>query len=248
MVKKKLDFNMETDWIVKEPIDLELKEYLMLDYFQKIGRSLENKKLYPDFSELALHLANLQTLMRQNQILDTRRKLSSIDDEFTLYDLISRRIPDLSDEKYESLRQILSTILPQFKKQFEIFKSFWTTVYESIDVKLIKRFKKNVKQGFFYFIFNNELYVFEFKNRKYKNVITTKINLISKTGKDELSSLLIIQNYLGDNDKLFDVPVFEVVLNKEYPMEETLIPIIKRKILSYLTQTKNLSQVVDKLT
>jgi hypothetical protein len=247
MKKNKLEFHMKTDWVVKEPIDLELKEYLMLDYFQKLDKSLENKKLYPEFSELSLHLANLQTLIKQNQILDTKRRLSSIDDEFTLYDLISRKIPELSDEKYDRLREIIKTILPQFKKQFDFFKSFWTTVYDSIEIKVIKKFKKNVKQGFFYFVINQELFVFEFRNRKYKNITTTKINLISKTDKNDLLPLMIIQNYLNDNDKLSNTPVFEVILRKDYPMEETLIPIIKRKILSYVTQSKNLSQVVDKL-
>jgi hypothetical protein len=247
MKKNKLEFHMQTDWVVKEPIDLELKEYLMLDYFQKLDKSLENKKLYPEFSELSLHLANLQTLIKQNQILDTKRKLSSIDDEFTLYDLISRKIPELSDEKYDKMREIIKTILPQFKKQFDFFKSFWTTVYDSIEIKVIKKFKKNVKQGFFYFVINHELFIFEFRNRKYKNITTTKINLISKTDKSDFLPLMIIQNYLNDNDKLSNTPVFEVILRKDYPMEETLIPIIKRKILSYVTQSKNLSQVVDKL-
>lgn len=247
MGKKDLEFYMSTNWIIKEPIDMELKEYLMLDYFQKIEKDLENKKLYPVFSELSLHLANLQTLLKQNQTLDTKRKLSSIDDEFTLYDLVSERIPELSDEKYENLREILVKVLPQFKKQFDAFKSLWTKVYDSIDIKIIKknRFKNNL--GFFYFNFNGVLYIFEYKNRKYKNIVTTKLNLIHKSEDIESKPQLIIQDYISNNKKLTDCSIFEVHIEKDFPLEETIIPIIKRKILSYLTQTKNLTSVVSKL-
>jgi hypothetical protein len=247
MGKKDLEFYMSTNWIIKEPIDMELKEYLMLDYFQKIEKDLENKKLYPVFSELSLHLANLQTLLKQNQTLDTKRKLSSIDDEFTLYDLVSERIPELSDEKYENLREILVKVLPQFKKQFDAFKSLWTKVHDSIDIKIIKknRFKNNL--GFFYFTFNGVLYIFEYKNRKYKNIVTTKLNLIHKSEDIESKPQLIIKNYISNNKKSTEYSTFEVHIEKDFPLEETIIPIIKRKILSYLTQTKNLSSVVSKI-
>ena len=244
MGKRKMDFHMPTDWIVKEPIDLELKEYLMLDYFQKINKSLEKKELYPVFTELSLHLANLQTLLKQNQVLDTRRKLISIDDEFTIYDLISKKIPDLSDSNYEKLRSIILPLLTEFKKQFELLKSFWNKVHDSIDIKLLNGNKKNLKFGFFFFTFDNKLYVYEFKNRRYKNILTTKLNLIHCQEKSDLTLIQIIKNYTTENKLENNCTIFEVKISKEYPLENTLVPLIKRKILSYLTQTKNLSDMI----
>ena len=36
---------MKTDWLFQEPIDLEHKQYVLLDYLQKIDKNLNNLKL-----------------------------------------------------------------------------------------------------------------------------------------------------------------------------------------------------------
>jgi hypothetical protein len=41
-------------------------------------------------------------------------------------------------------------------------------------------------------------------------------------------------NNVEDIEKL---PLFEITTNNKFPMEETLIPMIKRKIVGYLTQS-----------
>jgi hypothetical protein len=56
-------------------------------------------------------------------------------------------------------------------------------------------------------------------------------------------------DYMGNDDDLLQyihspnnlLPIFFLHCEKEVPMEETLIPLFKRKVMSYVLQTKNLA-------
>ena len=72
---------METDWLFEKPIDQEHKEYKLLSYFQKMGEKLDNMELYPGFIELSLHLASIQTLIKDKKLIYTDKKFDTIDDE-----------------------------------------------------------------------------------------------------------------------------------------------------------------------
>jgi hypothetical protein len=77
MKKNSNNFVMDTDWIFQGEIDSEQKNYVLLSYFQKLNKDLEQIKMYPMFTELSLHLGNLQTLLNRNQILYIEKKLKS---------------------------------------------------------------------------------------------------------------------------------------------------------------------------
>ena len=59
---------METDWLFDGILDAEQKQYVLLDYFQKMNKHLERMEVYPMFIELSLHLGNIQTLLTQNKM------------------------------------------------------------------------------------------------------------------------------------------------------------------------------------
>ena len=84
---KKVDFIMNTDWLFQGIIDAEQKQYVLLNYFQKLNKHLENMEVYPMFIELSLHLGNIQTLINQNKILYTQKKFLTNDDELLISDL-----------------------------------------------------------------------------------------------------------------------------------------------------------------
>jgi len=77
MKKNSNNFVMDTDWIFQGEIDSEQKNYVLLSYFQKLNKDLEQIKMYPMFTELSLHLGNLQTLLNRNQILYIDKKLKT---------------------------------------------------------------------------------------------------------------------------------------------------------------------------
>ncbi len=99
---------MDTDWLFQGILDAEQKEYILLSYFQKINQNLEELKIYPMFTDLSLHLGNIQTLLTKNQILYTNKNfyLNNLE-ELTFKDLKLKNIPQLTSEEYEEYQKIL---------------------------------------------------------------------------------------------------------------------------------------------
>jgi hypothetical protein len=64
-------------------------------------------------------------------------------------------------------------------------------------------------------------------------------NLIYSGPKDDLTLSDIINNFSKWNrpDENTKYPIFEVAGGEEYPLNETLLPIFKRRVLSYINQS-----------
>jgi hypothetical protein len=241
--KKKIEFLMDTDWMFEKPIDREHKEYKLLSYFQKMGDKLDKMELYPGFIELSLHLANLQTLIKDKKIIYTNKKLDSVDDELLVKDLKLKEIPELNDDESKEFIQILSYSAPRMLEYFNIAKSVWTIVYENVDIKPNRRAKETLSDtGYFYFndTSDNKIYVWEYNIKpaaKGSMESKTKVNLIYSEVKD-LTFTKIINNFSIWNSENNKLPVFEMTSKGIFPIQETLLPIFKRKLISYINQKK----------
>ena len=66
--RKKIAFKLNPEWMLTEPLDFEYNKYTLLDYLQKCEKSLDKFEIYPDFVELSLHLANIQSLHKENTL------------------------------------------------------------------------------------------------------------------------------------------------------------------------------------
>ena len=236
---------MNTDWMFEKPIDREYKEYKLLSYFQKMGEKLDKLELYPGFIELSLHLMNVQALMRDGKIVYTEKKLNNIDDEIMVKDLKVKSMPEMTRDEMTEFRDILSFSAPRIMEYFSVAKSVWTIVYDSLDMK-IKRNKKNIlhPKGYFFYTetTSKKTFVWEYliKNETRTNPQRmTNINLIFSDEIGELTIPKIINNFstYDGKDKRMS-PVFEMSSNGIFPIDETLLPLFKRRIAGLISQTK----------
>ena len=231
MRKNKLKFVMDTDWIFDGVIDAEQKQYVLLGYFQKLNKQLEEMKVYPMFTEITLHLANVQNIIKNNKILYTDKKLTNYDDELTFIDLKTKDLPPLKVTELNELKTILQYSLSKLQDYFDIIKSIWTVVYDSIEiVSIYNEDNLTSKKGYFYTKSNQIIKIWEYNIRKYKGNKT--FNIEERLEDDLLKHIHSIDNKL---------PSFYLHCEKDIPMEETLIPLFKRKVMSYVLQTKNLA-------
>lgn len=238
---------MNTEWMFEKPIDREHKEYKLLSYFQKMGEKLDNMELYPGFIELSLHLANIQTLIRDKKIIYTDKKFSTIDDELLVKDLKIKEIPKLDMEEGEEFAKILTYSAPRMLEYFNIAKSVWEIVFDSIILK-IKKNKDGVlqKKGYFHYINpkNNVFYVWEYEIKsvnKKSPESKVLVNLIYSDNKNSLTITKIINTFSQWNlENKSKLPVFEMVCEGEFPIDETLLPLFKRKLINYVNQTQML--------
>jgi hypothetical protein len=181
---------MKTDWLFQEPIDLEHKQYVLLDYLQKLDKNLNNLKLYPQFQEISLHLASINLLIEKGQYL---------------------------------------------------------IVNDTVSISAVQN-PKNIdpKQGLFFLDYKDKTLLYEFVIKPIKRgSLETKcqIKKICECSKSDFNEKLkevkntLIKN-LQNEDIHSKLIVFNVNHSNDYPLKETLLPIVKRKIMNYVIQSK----------
>jgi len=239
--KKKIEFLMNTDWMFEKPIDCEHKEYKLLSYFQKMGEKLDKVELYPSFIELSLHLANVQTLVKEKKLIYTNKRFSSVDDELLVKDLKVKDVPQMTNEENQEFIKILTYTAPRMFEYFNIAKSVWEMVFDSINLKVKKNLKNILSnKGYFFYISEDTISVWDYeikpaaKNSPESKVI---VNLIYTGNKNELTVPKIITQFSNiDKSEKSKLPVIEMLSRGDFPVDETLLPLFKRKLISFVNQ------------
>ena len=242
--KKKISFKLNPEWMLKEPLDFEYNKYTLLDYLQKCEKRFDNFEIYPDFVELSLHLANLQSLVKENTLLLTNKKFESCDDEILLKELYPKKPRELTEEEESELDKTIKFSGNKLFDTFNIAKSIWNLAYDTVQISL-KKNKQNINSKFGYIFYydkeNKKVFVWEYEMKKPNiNDINNKtyLNLIYEDNPDELKLNYIIETFSKWNqiENYTEFPIFEMKCFQKFPMEQTLIPIMKRKILAYIFQ------------
>lgn len=250
--RKKISFRLDPEWMLKEPVDFEYNKYTLLDYLQKCQKGFDKLELYPDFVELSLHLANLQTLSTHKKIFYTDKKFDSCDDEILVKELVSKETRALSDMEEQELEKTIKYSGVMLFDAFNMAKAIWNLAFDSIEVTIRKN-KPQMSTGFGFIFFwrkdNSNLYVWEYKVKKSKDYLSnSKLDMkLIYQGDMTLKPLMevIYDNSTFKKDVLNkDLPIFEVKTNTIFPMEQTMLPMIKRKVLTNYLQVVSFESTV----
>ena len=248
--RKKMAFKLNPEWMLKEPLDFEYNKYTLLDYIQKCEKNLENFEIYPDFVELSLHLANIQSLHKQNTLLLTNKKFDSYDDEIMLKDLYPKKARELTKDEKDELYKTLNYSNVKLFDTFNSAKSIWNMVFDSVEISL-KKSKNLLASGFGYIFYyrksDDKIYVWEYQIKKGRknSVDKTQLTKIYEEHPDNTTLLSIIEQHskFNNTDYYKDLPVFEMICNQDFPMEQTIIPIMKRKVMAYIFQIVSMKNI-----
>lgn len=243
--RKKIEFQLDPEWMLKEPLDFEFNKYTLLDYIQKCEKRFEKLEIYPDFVELSLHMANLQSLVKEKTLLLTDKKFTSYDDEILLKELYPKKPRELSKEEEEELSKTINYSGNRLFDTFNIGKSIWNLAFDNIQIQ-IKKNKENLHlgKGFCYFVDQNlrRLFIWQYeikRDRKKGSEHRTTLKLIYENDITQSTITELTTNFTTWKSDVTIFPIFEVRSKIEFPMEQTFVPMIKRKILSFIFQVIN---------
>jgi hypothetical protein len=238
---------MKTDWLFQEPIDLEHKQYVLLDYLQKLDKNLNNLKLYPQFQEISLHLASINLLIEKGQYLTLGRQLKDPDDEILISDLIPVNCPLLTEQEIIEVYNVCKYSTENLRDYFNHAKAIWDIVNDTVSIDVVQN-PKNIepKQGLFFLDYKEKTYLYEFIVKPIKkDGLETKCHIkkICQCPKGDFNEKLkeVKKSLIKDiqDEKIHGgLIVFTVNHNNNYPLRETLLPIVKRKIMNYMIQSK----------
>jgi hypothetical protein len=249
--KKKMSFKLNPEWLLKEPVDFEYNKYTLLDYLQKCEKGFDKLEIYPDFVELSLHLANLQSLVKENTLLLTKKKFESCDDEILLKELYPKKPRELSSEEEGELDKTIRYSGNKLFDAFNMAKSIWNMAYDAVTIS-IKKNKHSLNSGLGYIFYYDKddgiLYVWEYQIKKVKgDEINNKtyLSLIYKDEPKDITLSELVDEYSNWKEIIehHDFPVFEMKTSHRFPMDATLVPIMKRKVMAYVFQVVNLEKI-----
>ena len=238
---------MNTDWVFQEPIDFEHKQYVLLDFLQKMDKQLQNLKLYPNFQQISLHLASINLITEKGQYLTLTRVLKAPDDEILISDLLANSLPLFTKEEILEIYKVCLYSNDRIKDFFNQAKALWDVANDSISIEPIQN-PKNIepKEGLFFIKDNGLTYLYEFTIKLIKKgavdtkCVIKKVCICEEDSFEEKLSEVkksLIKN-INDPKIYKNLIVFKVHHTEQFPFKETLLPISKRKVMNYMIQSK----------
>ena len=241
---------MNTDWVFQEPIDFEHKQYVILDYLQKVDKQLNSLKLYPNFQQLSYHLANINLIIEKGQFLTLNRGLKDPDDEILISDLVANEVPFFNREEITEIYSSCIFSSEKLKDYFNQAKAIWEVASDSISIEPIQNVKQtDIKQGLFLIKENDKTNLYEFIIKPIKKGANETKNIIKKVctcNEEDLEENIknvkrpLIKD-LSNPDVYKKLILFRVYHTGQFPFKETILPIAKRKIMNYMIQSKLIS-------
>ena len=227
------------DWILQEPIDMEHKEYVLLDYISRINKELENFNLYPTFQELTLHLANLNSISGKLKRIHLKNEPEDVDDEILLANIVYKELSGFESNELKEIVKISKDANDRLKDYFLIAKSIWSIVFESVLIqntnKDFKFTKKNSTKGYIKFDYKDEKLLYKFNIRKIHPKYDERKCIFTLVERGEEIKKKLTKRSL----------VFEAKFDSEFPLEGCLLSIIKRKVINYIAQTIKLDELKE---
>lgn len=242
---------MDLDWIIQDPVDFEYKQYLILDYEKRVHDKLDNFELYPSFQELTILYTSAQRVMEHGQFITYKREPEEIDDEILLTDLIYNTIRFKDGNEQNEIMRCAEYATTKFRNLFMVAKSLWSVVNDSIGLNFIHgTFDNKPGAGYFYFNYGGKMMVYEYKfTRLTPKTLENKclIDRIYEGDDRDVKDVIKEFGTIDDNERRTreNLPVFEVHIEQNYPLEGCLLSLIRRKVMNYVFQTVKINDLKE---
>jgi hypothetical protein len=237
----KNNFLLPSDWFLQRPIDAEHKFYILNSFLQKVEEALSRGEVYPYFTEISLHMASIASYLKKKKYIVIEKEINNLDEEILLWELKEKSCrKKFTDEENLEIKKILKDSHEKLVQYFSVCKGIWDMTFESTYIKVRKN-RKMLGSDLSYVVYqdkyNEEIYVWECSYDK----------ATPERGDSKIRFELIYQG----NDKKFteviktfsttkslEIPIFEVFSTQNFPIENTLLPLFKRKIHNYIIQSR----------
>jgi hypothetical protein len=228
-------------WFVEGYIDFELKKYTLLAYLQQINKYFNENKLYPQLADLIFHYNNLIAFRENKKHLQEHfpKKLTGVQIE-KLQTLYEQMIED--DELMQELEDIINYSADEMKTTISNGAEIYEFVEEKMMISPIGLIPLDVKEGYFFLsagntkdtrVYHYRLSFFEKHDEKYRSIKTSYVDIWQRSMAQTYENIKyeLIKNHV----RIANPAVYSIETDLSFPIEETLLPIAKRRLVKYIT-------------
>lgn len=232
------------DWFTEGLIDFEYKQYLLLAYLAEIKKLFSREMLYPALSELIYHYENLVRYQKLKQ--DLAEKFPQHITDFNLRNLTIQYQSDFQEgEIFKEIDDIVAYSISQIQSHVQVGKAIYDTVEEKLSVGAVGLIPIYKYEGYLFVrngktsytdIYQYSISVISYGEERTHGIHTQYIQSckLGLANTYEHIKLRLIRQHR----ELPNPATYVVELGKKFPLKETVIPIVKRKLLSLVLKNK----------
>jgi hypothetical protein len=227
-------------WFADGYIDFELKKYTLLAYLQEINGYFNQSRLYPQLSDVIFHFNNLIAFRNNKKHLQEQfpKKFTGVD--IKKLELLFENILEDNDLMKE-LEEIIEFSTEQLKKTIEDGTQIYEFVNENIRIEPVGLTPLDLNEGYFFLskiknteteIYYYRIKLFEKHDEKYRSIMTDHIDTYYRGFSTTYQS--IKSQLIKKRKEMPNPAVYSIETEMSFPLDETLLPIAKRRLVKYI--------------
>ncbi len=231
---------LSSTWFAEGFIDFELKKYTLLAYLQEIHKHFDQQKLYPQLADVIMHYNNLLSFKHNKQFLQQQFPKKLTEPDLHQIEMLYQSIID-DDDLMKQLEEIILFAV----EEMNVTIRNGTEIYEFVEGKLnifpVGLLPLETNEGYFFLcdgklrntrVYQYSLSIYEKHDEKYRSIRT---EFIAGWERNFVNTYENIKSELiRHRSDLPNPAVYGIETDLSFPVEETLLPIAKRRLVKYL--------------
>ncbi|MEA5139791.1 hypothetical protein [Arcicella rigui] len=233
--------SLEKDWLTSGLIDFEYKKYVLLAYLQHVKSNFKSQKLYPDLRDLQYHYDYSMYFKDGIQQLSVQfpKRIKGVNPENL--NLEYEASPQPENNYLSEIESIMDYALPRFKRAINEGEEIVAEVQKNLQVVPVGILPLYKNDGYLLLhepminetrVYQYNLTIFENKNERLRGLKTFYVETIKKSMMNTFENIKLdlVKRY-----KHLPNPATYLVESKYVlPLEETLLPIAKKKVVEVM--------------
>jgi hypothetical protein len=231
---------LSNNWLTEKYIDFEYKKYVVLAFLQDVNKDFEVQKLYPSLKELVTHYRHLLTIKDKKEELSKSfpQKAKEIDTESM--EIVYEKIFQ-NDQLMQELEQIIDFSLPRFERYLTEGKKIYESIEAQLNIFPVGVVPIHAKEGYMLIrdgknadtkVYEYDITFFEQPEGKFRGIHTQYVNTW-ETGL-KFTYQYIKLELIKEKQDLPNPATYAIESDWALPLEETLLPIAKRRLLKFV--------------
>lgn len=223
-------------------IDFEIRQYHILDSLKKIQNEFSRNRLYPFLSDLIDTYRSLESLLKGIHKIDSElpRRIKEID---LANSKITHELLNGSDEHLKTVKDIIMWALPLIREAIKEGITIYEFVNDTIKVRKVGIEPSYTETGYLFIpdnvekklhLFMYELSIITDANDRYRSLKTVYLKSVDESSlKYPINSIKL--DLIRENSELPNPATYNLDTDLDFPFEETIFPVSKRKFIRYLS-------------
>jgi hypothetical protein len=231
---------LSNDWLTEKCIDFEYKKYVLLAFLQDVNSDFEVHKLYPSLKELITHYRQLVSLKDKKEELSGSFPKKAKEMDMENLDIVYEKIFQDS-QLMQELECIINYSIPRFERYLADGKKMYESIEAQLNIFPVGVIPIQAKEGYIFIrdgknadtkVYEYDITLFEQPEGKYRGIHTNFVKTCESGLK--FSYQYIKLELLKEKQELPNPATYAIESDWTLPLEETLLPIAKRRLLKFV--------------